>query len=454
MTWKIIDWGSYALDASLIYYFLTTILKKRNHKKDFIYLVGLILIHIFIGSTLGIGNFKSFIFIFLISIVVYSHLVNMTIFTVIRYSILAYLILGGIELITANTILLIFKMSPKLLYEESIYRILGIIISKSLFYYLTRKFAAKINMHKYFNPKRKKLIIGIGFFNLFIIHMVFTLLEYIDIPSEVDLIRLTILMLGSIIFTLFIYKTAKESIYQDQRELMWDSKEETLNKSDFYIENMKEILNTIKSQSHDLNNYLGTLYGLIYIGKYERAKEYIEKINNEMRDFNTIIDANNPVITSLLNIKLQKSHKKDIDMNINIDLQEEMDIDDIDLSIVIGNLLDNSIEACEKIDDPLKKEININIFLKEGILYIQVNNSKVKDKYEKNQYTTRFTTKEDNQNHGFGLGNVEFVVNKYNGEIDIEDKEDWFIVEIRLPLRDKVLSGEVVSKTSNFAGWI
>lgn len=441
MNSQIINYASYSLDVLLIYRFLSRIFKININKKDIIYLIGLMFINISIRNVLGVNNFQTYIAINLVSAIIYYHLINKGLLNVTVYTILAYLFFGLLELISVNIVILTFRVGPKLISELNIYRILTIIISKVSFYYITSKFAHKIKLPKYTNIKRKKIIFSLLLFNVFNIFMIYSLYKYAEESSTVDLINLTTLVLSAIFLSIYIYKFLKEVINQDQQQLVQKAREEALSKTDFYIENMREILKTINSQRHDLNNYLGTLYGLIYLEKYERAKEYIEKINDEIRDFNTIIDTNNPVLTALLNIKKNKSHKNGIQMNIDINLPESLDFDNIDLSVVVGNLLDNAIEACEKIDERLNKYINVDIFLEEDILYIQIDNSKsVSNNLNVNDIMGRFTTKKNKENHGFGLGNVEFVVNKYDGEIEVKDLGEQFLVNIEIPIKTKALN--------------
>lgn len=441
MNSQIINYASYSLDVLLIYRFLSRIFKININKKHIIYLIGLMFINVSIRNLLGVNNFQTYIAINLVSAIIYYHLINKGLLNVTVYTILAYLFFGLLELISVNIVILTFRVGPKLISELNIYRILTIIISKVSFYYITSKFAHKIKLPKYTTIKRKKIIFSLLLFNVFNIFMIYSLYKYAEESSTVDLINLTTLVLSAIFLSIYIYKFLKEVINQDQQQLVQKAREEALSKTDFYIENMREILKTINSQRHDLNNYLGTLYGLIYLEKYERAKEYIEKINDEIRDFNTIIDTNNPVLTALLNIKKNKSHKNGIQMNIDINLPESLDFDNIDLSVVVGNLLDNAIEACEKIDERLNKYINVDIFLEEDILYIQIDNSKsVSNNLNVNDIMGRFTTKKNKENHGFGLGNVEFVVNKYDGEIEVKDLGEQFLVNIEIPIKTKALN--------------
>lgn len=450
MIWKIIIYLSGGVNVILIYYFLRRIFKKdiakykilENNSEGIVltFLLGLAAMNIFIVKFLRDDNFYILIFALLISSVVYHYILDIDLITTIRYVILAYLIMGLIKIVAATLITLIFRAEPALLFEENIYKALRIVITHISFYIFVKKHSENMKtpiISKY----REKIYIFVGLLNAFIIYMAYIVFKGLRTNNIIDLIHLLGLATCSIIVTIVLYKIGKEIAQQEQRELILKSREEFLNKSDFYLESMEEILLTIRRQSHDLNNNLGTLYGLIYMEKFERAKEYIKKMNVEIKDMSATIDTNNPALTAMLTLKKNKSYQKAIEMNIDVDFPEEIEVDYIDMSIIMGNLLDNAIEACEKVDKEAKREINVNIYLKEGTLYIIVDNNKIPDKKrETAEFISRFTTKNDGENHGFGIGNVKMIVNKYNGEMEMEDGGDTFETKIKIPLAKEVLS--------------
>lgn len=443
MNLRIFNYLNFSVDVFLIYYSLLKIFNKNINisKRDIIYLMGLAFLNLYTRNLFGLNNFIIFILIPLLSAIIYYFLTDEDLLSVSIYTTLLYLILGLIEILTAYIIVLIFKISFQLTFQFNIYRILIAVVSKTTFYYTVKRFRDKIRLTKSFDIKAKRIISLLFLFNLYIFFIIFMIYNYIGDFSRFTLIRITILVIGFLFFSIYTYKFTKDIIYQNQKELVFKQKQDALYKTDFYAENMKEILRTIKSQRHDLNNHLGTLYGLIYMKKYDRAKEYITKINNEIKSLDMIIDTNNPVITSLLSMKKDKAFKIGINMNIEVQIPEVLDFDSIDLSIILGNLLDNAIEACEKIGASVETYIDIYISLKEDVLYIEIINCKAIDKkLSRKDMLNRFTSKEDFKNHGFGLGNVEFVVNKYNGNIDIRDTGEKFIVYISMPVQKEEAS--------------
>ena len=103
--------------------------------------------------------------------------------------------------------------------------------------------------------------------------------------------------------------------------------------------------------------------------------------------------------------------------------------------------MDNAIEACLVIDKDSERKIKFSMITKEGHLLIQTINTKSKSVKVKTKIRDdRFTTKKDQQNHGLGLGNIEFVVMQYKGTMDIEDIGTGFLVKIKLPMIKKAVN--------------
>lgn len=426
-----------SLDTLLVFYFLIKIFHKKNISRKYaiMFLLQLIIFNTLINHIFGLGDVGGFTAIFIVSTIVYSYVLGEKFLRALIYSILGTLIMFIFELIAVNLVVLVFQIKPSVILELNIYRILAIISAKGGFYLFIKYLMRKIKVPVYMKGNNSKTIILIGIFNISVVYMTLTLYKNIEIESSIGYVYFIGMGIGAILFSWIIYSTSIKMINQYQQEIIWKIKEEEFHKKDFYIKSMKDILQTIRSQRHDLNNYLSTLYGLICLEDFENAKNYITKINDRVSNMNTIIETNHPVITALVSMKKNKAFEDNIDMRLYIDMPEEIPFDFIDLSIIIGNLLDNAIEACLLVDEKSERKIELSIGIDEGHLIIQTSNTKSKKiNLETKDITRRFTTKIDKENHGFGLGNIEFIVNQYSGAMNIEDLGKEFRVKITLPM--------------------
>nr|WP_243150638.1 ATP-binding protein [Clostridium sporogenes] len=104
-------------------------------------------------------------------------------------------------------------------------------------------------------------------------------------------------------------------------------------------------------------------------------------------------------------------------------------MDFFDLCVILGNALDNAIEACEKIaDESIKKYIHITSIVNKSFIVFEIKNSM--KGYINKDYL--YTDKTDDINHGFGLLNIESITKKYFGTTYIESSENTFVLNVML----------------------
>lgn len=444
----LINLFSNMLDTILVFYYLLVVLNKKDIdlKKCGTLLAILIIINTIINTSFGMANFLGYMVILTISSIAYSYILKEEFFSLLIHSISATILMGVLEVIFIAIICLVFDILPSVLFEVNVYRIITLALSKlALFFttkYLIKYLLKKVKFPQVINFRFNISLMLIFLFNIFVIFMTYIIYKYLKQQTIVEHLHLIGLGLGTLMFNWLIYNVTKESLYRNQQEIIWKMKEEEFYKSNFYINNVKEILQTIRAEKHELNNYLSTLYGLIYLGNYNEAKEYITKINNRISFMNNIIETNNPIITAILNIQRNKAFLEGIQMEIDIDeLPEELPFDSVDLSIVIGNLLNNAMEACISLgkDKPRRIQFSMGIEKEELIIYIKNSKSNLR-KLDVKEIIGGFTTKEDKESHGFGLRNVNFIINQYNGTLNLEDLGNEFRVYITLPMKKGLIN--------------
>lgn len=121
--------------------------------------------------------------------------------------------------------------------------------------------------------------------------------------------------------------------------------------------------------------------------------------------------------------------KSGIEFICNIDLKPELHVTDVDMTIIMGNLLDNAIEACLNVEDK-SRYINLDIVCGYGRIDIMMKNSS-NDKMEIINNHIQ-SGKKDKDNHGYGLDNIKKTVGKYNGYFKIHSVNNEFVAEVFL----------------------
>lgn len=184
---------------------------------------------------------------------------------------------------------------------------------------------------------------------------------------------------------------------------------------------------------HDTNKHLIYLRECIMQKQNEEAVVYINKaidaIDKSYKRFNTgnlVIDA---LVSNVANVAFVNRITFKTDIRID---KEKINIERYDLSIVLGNLLDNSIEACMEILNPDDRYLKITIITADMALIIDISNSALRRK----DIFRGLTNKPDKLRHGYGIKNISMIADKYGGTFCYGQKESTFEASVILPLRD------------------
>ena len=186
---------------------------------------------------------------------------------------------------------------------------------------------------------------------------------------------------------------------------------------------MEEIAlsNQILSQKqHDFKQHIATLAFLADGEEYKELKQYCHSLLNQ--SFEGRIQTGNPVVNAIVNQKGIQARKQGVDFTVESDkLPVSLPIENIDLSVLIGNLLDNAVEACCELKDA-KITLKIKIF--PGYLAIRVTNP-VKENIQRTNPHLH-SSKKNKETHGWGLPSIRMIAEKYSGKLCIEMKEKSF----------------------------
>ncbi|KJU72116.1 sensor histidine kinase [Clostridium baratii] len=197
------------------------------------------------------------------------------------------------------------------------------------------------------------------------------------------------------------------------------------NQYNHYIE-LEKYYSEIFRIKHDINNHNNIISVLLQNGEYNKLKNYMDKYNKNIINLeNEVLICKNKIIDAICLSKRSICKEKGINIKFDIKVSEVINIDDLDLCIIYGNILDNAIEACNRIVDQNKEKfIDIKSSIVKGYLTIKIVNSKDGVSIKRNGKF--ITLKKDKKNHGIGLYSVQKSVDKYNGQVILKDKEEVF----------------------------
>lgn len=191
---------------------------------------------------------------------------------------------------------------------------------------------------------------------------------------------------------------------------------------------IKDSYDRITALRHDMKNHLLAINQIAKQSSCIQVQDYIKELTNDIRNEREFANTGNYLIDGLLNIKLNKISELGTDIKINLAISRGLAVNPKDLSVILGNVLDNAYEALSKCKGT--RILNIDVHEAKGILIMNIGNT-----YEgklKPNGTLYCTTKADVPGHGIGLRNVSKVIEKYNGDMIARTDDNYFWIDVML----------------------
>lgn len=183
---------------------------------------------------------------------------------------------------------------------------------------------------------------------------------------------------------------------------------------------------------HDMKNHIIGLQGLLEQKEWEKMKDYLQQMAEAGALGGSEEATGNQVVDALLYQKQKEAKRKEIQWEASMQVPKECGIDDFDFCILIGNILDNAIEACEKLEETAEKFITIRSGIQKSFFLLEVKNSTTLEDIRHIVYTDKTGSKK----HGIGLLNILETVQKYNGTMDTELNHQIFTISVLLPIQE------------------
>lgn len=334
---------------------------------------------------------------------------------------LMYLVLMSVEMV----VVLISGSFYNSIFETYEYSsIYGVIFSRVLTY------AVVLVLNNFKNIKKGESVPNSYWFSLALIPIasLYLILLIFQAGLSVRQILSGIILIFLINFAVFylydvIIKAASDKI----QSLMILEQNKYYNRQ---LDIMETALQTTKSIRHDLKNHMISIRTLTESGNIKEALGYISEIMDDIGAKKDYSASGNTVIDSIINFKLQEAEQRRIRTDLDLKIPNKLEIPSLDITVILGNLLDNAIKAASKVkNDPF---ITLKMWYDKGRLMIQMENPFNGVINEKNGKL--LTTEADKENHGFGLQSIRKVIQKYDGTLDIDYSNNLFSITLLLYL--------------------
>jgi signal transduction histidine kinase len=365
----------------------------------------------------------------LISNIVLLFIVSFNYKTSLRRRILAialiYIILISIESIVA----LIFGFLDFSIFSQNteFTSIAGMTTVKILLY------ITALSIGNYKNIKDKSNILYSYWFAIFFIPLMslFIILSIIEMATY-NVYRIIFIIVNLLFINFFVFYLY-DNISTQQKEKF--EKLLISNQNTYYTKQlnlMKSSLESLRSFRHDMRNHLILLNSLVEENEYDEASKVISQITGAIDVKNEYAQSGNITVDSILNFNLQEAINKGISVSLELNIPERLNITPFDMSVILGNLLNNAINASSRLEKD--KRLDLKIDYKRGRLFINLSNTYngiLNYKGDK-----LITSNKDKEAHGIGMKNINAVLDKYDGVMEIDHTENIFTTIILLYLND------------------
>lgn len=238
---------------------------------------------------------------------------------------------------------------------------------------------------------------------------------------------LGLMYINAIVFALF------ESIMRHlDKEYKYQMIENQLEMQISHYKKLAENREILSEVVHDFKNHLNCIYNLYKYDKGDELGKYIENLIS-VSDTEKVIDTGNPVIDALLHDKSNAAQKEGINFRHVLNLPSDLNIAYSDICAVLGNSLDNAIEACRRIEDKnISRDIELSMNYRDSYLVIVVSNTIDKPPQKEGKFFK--SSKESSGLHGLGMQSIERTVRKYSGNMVVKYDSSRFTLEIVMSL--------------------
>lgn len=241
--------------------------------------------------------------------------------------------------------------------------------------------------------------------------------------QEIWIALSSVLMLILNLFVFYLY----EKILERQKEIL---SIKLLQQQNAFYEKQFELISQsqkhVRTFRHDIKNHLTVIQSQIIQDKKQDALQYMQDVFKVLDCPSILLQTSNFTIGSILGNKILEAKNNGITVDCKLSVPDNLKISDYDLTAIIGNLMDNAIEAVKSLNKKISsgKKITVKITLDREILFITISNPYKRIYVKNNDISLR------DSHHGLGLKSVRSVLEKYNGMMNIDQDDHEFTAEV------------------------
>jgi len=198
-----------------------------------------------------------------------------------------------------------------------------------------------------------------------------------------------------------------------------------------HYDEVQNMYRQMRGWRHDYHSHIQTMKAFLASGNAAEHLEYLGKLDSDLTSVDTVVKTGNVMVDAILNSKLSLSSSKKIKTTTKIAVPPKLAVSEIDLCVVIGNMLDNAIEACLRLPEESERFIRVYIGTHKSMLYVSVFNA---SGGETKKSGDRYISTKNSPSHGFGLMRMDKIAAKYGGYVNRQNEPGVFATEMMFPI--------------------
>lgn len=227
---------------------------------------------------------------------------------------------------------------------------------------------------------------------------------------QASIVSFLVLLLFFLVFSLLLLTISSRDQERAQRLVLQQT--DRLMEKNYQM--LHQDLQENAKRLHDFHHHLQAILGLAEQAGDQKTEEYVQSLLDVSYRDVRMCSCGNDIIDAVINCSAAKAARSHIDFQYNVELSSSLSqISPIDLCAVLGNQVENALDACRKIPDSQRRFIQVSIRQNKSFVVIQVINSAYRNPFTADGRLV--TNKEDSEFHGLGLKSIQDTVDKYNG---------------------------------------
>ena len=396
---------------TILMFISTYVDKKTKAQNRYLYIIAAVLLSVIISVS------STFVKLSYLNLIIISGSIFFVIYVYSKKLIGSFLqtmvlvvIFTITEIVTSFIIVQVAGITLKQATFDKNYRVLGIILSKLFAFAVIKIICLRSNENKPFVIKYTYWILFIVIFatTTTSVYLLFIFQYAGEGIKQYNSLATwcSFGLLYSTFFALYLYESV---VKQSEKEKQLEIERAKSKAREKQVEAILDGNNELKKFRHDTINHHIAIQSYFEKHDWEGGIKYISDLSNLPMFSANDMDTGNPAVDSIIDSKRRKAMDKQIEFITEIQIPEQLFVNSMDLCTILGNALDNCIEACEKLEDDKQKIISISMIYDDEALI-----SKISNTAEQLSNVFLQTTKDDKDNHGFGVGNIKSALAKYN----------------------------------------